>query len=372
MGQDKSMKKIVFILLSALSILGKCHAGNSQGAYEAMFTFGDSLSDTGNYVGFHDPSDIEVLNKLPYGKTFFGKPTGRFCDGRIILDFIAEAYGLPFVPPYADVIHGKVQNIRQGVNFAVAGATALDANFILSKRNQKPIKTMESLDVQVGWFKKLKPSLCSNEQDCARLFKKSLFFVGEIGGNDLGLLGFNFSTAGETIPLIVEAITNATITLIEEGAVHLVVPGNPPMGCTAGFIKSGLSKDQYDSRGCFKRLNTLVELENKEIKQAVSELKKKYPHVTITFFDYYGAANQFYDAPQKYGFSEMLKPCFVAKACNDTAKTYTCGFLCENPATYTNWDGAHYTEAAYKIIAQSVIDGHFSHPPLKHPLKKIA
>ncbi|KAI4351578.1 hypothetical protein L6164_005927 [Bauhinia variegata] len=77
-------------------------------------------------------------------------------------------YGLPYVPPYMDVIHGKVQNIRQGVNFAVGGATALDAEFILNKRNRKTIKTMESMNVQLGWFKKLKPSLCSNKQDIDR------------------------------------------------------------------------------------------------------------------------------------------------------------------------------------------------------------
>ncbi|KAI4296822.1 hypothetical protein L6164_036745 [Bauhinia variegata] len=369
------MKNLIFFLFFAFGFLGKCGSITSPRSYEAVFNFGDSLSDTGNYVGIHG-SEVRVIDKHPYGETFFKKSTGRFCDGRIILDFIAEAYGLPYVPPYMDVANGKIQNVRQGVNFAVGGATALDAEFIISKRRDK-IATLESLSVQLGWFKKLKPSLCSNEQDCARLFQKSLFIVGEIGGNDIGLATHTIAEAREIIPLIVEAITNATITLIEEGAVHLVVPGNFPMGCTAAAInmwRNSSTEKDYDSRRCLKPGNALVKHQNKEIKLALSELKKKYPHVKITYADYYGAAKQFFDAPQKYGFTQMLKPCFVApdkKRCKATSKSY-CGFLCKNPATYANWDGAHYTEAAYRIIAQGVIEGPFSHPPLKRPLIKIA
>jgi GDSL-like Lipase/Acylhydrolase len=42
-----------------------------------MFNFGDSNTDGGNNG---------ALN-LPYGETYFHKPTGRNSDGRIIVDF---------------------------------------------------------------------------------------------------------------------------------------------------------------------------------------------------------------------------------------------------------------------------------------------
>jgi hypothetical protein len=48
-----------------------------------MFNFGDSNSDTGNLVagaGFR-------LHR-PVGRRFFGKPSGRFSDGRLYIDFI--------------------------------------------------------------------------------------------------------------------------------------------------------------------------------------------------------------------------------------------------------------------------------------------
>jgi len=54
--------------------------------YESIFNFGDSLSDTGNYL--RSAGDHAILPMSPYGKTFFGHPTGRFSDGRLIIDFI--------------------------------------------------------------------------------------------------------------------------------------------------------------------------------------------------------------------------------------------------------------------------------------------
>ncbi|KAI3439997.1 Pyruvate decarboxylase, partial [Psidium guajava] len=65
--------------------------------YESIFNFGDSLSDTGNFI--RSAAGLPVLPNFPYGKTYFGHPTGRFSDGRLIIDFIAEAVGLPFLKP---------------------------------------------------------------------------------------------------------------------------------------------------------------------------------------------------------------------------------------------------------------------------------
>lgn len=56
------------------------------GGHVAFFIFGDSLVDAGNnnYLGGFK------TNHWPYGETFFGRPTGRVCDGRIYPDFIGK------------------------------------------------------------------------------------------------------------------------------------------------------------------------------------------------------------------------------------------------------------------------------------------
>jgi phospholipase/lecithinase/hemolysin len=59
--------------------------------YTRVFSFGDSLADTGNY-GFVYGSDArEPALRLPYGETYFGNATGRFSNGRLVIDFIGTA-----------------------------------------------------------------------------------------------------------------------------------------------------------------------------------------------------------------------------------------------------------------------------------------
>lgn len=53
--------------------------------YPAVFNFGDSNSDTGGLVaGIGDRLDP------PNGQNYFQKPSGRFCDGRLIIDFLSK------------------------------------------------------------------------------------------------------------------------------------------------------------------------------------------------------------------------------------------------------------------------------------------
>lgn len=55
---------------------------------QASFIFGDSLLDVGNnnYI-----SSLAKANHYPYGIDF-GMPTGRFCNGRTVLDVIGKSY----------------------------------------------------------------------------------------------------------------------------------------------------------------------------------------------------------------------------------------------------------------------------------------
>lgn len=67
----------------------------------ALFVFGDSLVDSGNNNFL---KALAKANYSPYGSTFFGKPTGRFTDGRTAADFIAQLNGLPYPPPYLGLL----------------------------------------------------------------------------------------------------------------------------------------------------------------------------------------------------------------------------------------------------------------------------
>ena len=59
----------------------------------AVFNFGDSNSDTGTLVS----AGIESLNP-PNGQNYFHTPSGRYCDGRLIVDFLSTYC---FIHPYS-------------------------------------------------------------------------------------------------------------------------------------------------------------------------------------------------------------------------------------------------------------------------------
>ncbi|KAL2895782.1 hypothetical protein RDABS01_000780 [Bienertia sinuspersici] len=54
---------------------------------EAIYQFGDSISDTGNLIRDNPIGEHSNFARLPYGQTFFHKPTGRCSNGRLMIDF---------------------------------------------------------------------------------------------------------------------------------------------------------------------------------------------------------------------------------------------------------------------------------------------
>jgi hypothetical protein len=85
----------------------------------AIIVFGDSSVDAGNNNVI---STVLKSNFKPYGRDFEGgRPTGRFCNGRIPPDFISEAFGLkPAIPAYLDSQY-SISDFATGVCFASAG-----------------------------------------------------------------------------------------------------------------------------------------------------------------------------------------------------------------------------------------------------------
>lgn len=54
--------------------------------YKRIFSFGDSIIDTGNFVHLVANSSSRKYKEPPYGMTFFKQATGRMCDGRVLID----------------------------------------------------------------------------------------------------------------------------------------------------------------------------------------------------------------------------------------------------------------------------------------------
>ena len=88
-GNSSSSTAIIMKLFPLLSFLFFTLGTvlSSPQRYESIFNFGDSLSDTGNFL-LSGAVTFPVIGKLPYGVTFFQHATGRCSDGRLVVDFI--------------------------------------------------------------------------------------------------------------------------------------------------------------------------------------------------------------------------------------------------------------------------------------------
>jgi hypothetical protein len=85
----KAMKLVFTFFL--IFVISHGHAKQTCGKpYNSIFAFGDSYTDTGNYVAMQGSGPGVWIDNPPYGETFFGHPTGRCSDGRLIIDFICK------------------------------------------------------------------------------------------------------------------------------------------------------------------------------------------------------------------------------------------------------------------------------------------
>lgn len=73
------------LLVTAVSSETKCLN------FKSIISFGDSIADTGNLIGLSTPNELPESAFPPYGETFFHHPTGRYSDGRLIIDFIGTS-----------------------------------------------------------------------------------------------------------------------------------------------------------------------------------------------------------------------------------------------------------------------------------------
>ncbi|GJM93287.1 hypothetical protein PR202_ga09832 [Eleusine coracana subsp. coracana] len=339
-----SMLLLVFILLLNFHVaLCSC--------YKRIFSFGDSIIDTGNFVHLVGNSSSSKYKEPPYGMTFFKQATGQMCDGRVLIDFYAQALHLSMIPP--NMPEQDSGQFSHGANFAVLGSTALPASLY---RGFNHTVWPWPLGRQTGARR--------------RVLGESLILFGELGGGDY-ISWFNAGRSREEaklfIPMVVSTISNFLEEIIYWGAKAAMIPNNFPLGCLPSFLSRFHSKEpkDYDENGCLKWFNDFSRTHNDVLLMEVNRLREFYPAVKFIYADYYGATMDLIKNARRYGFGNTLVACcggdgpyHTSVECNEKAKVWG------NPDGFVSWDGMHMTEKAYNFIAQGVLNGPFADPPL--------
>nr|AAL68831.1 Enod8.2 [Medicago truncatula] len=339
--------------------------------FPAIFSFGASNVDTGGLAAaFQAPPS-------PYGETYFHRSTGRFSDGRIILDFIAQSFGLPYLSPY---LNSLGSNFTHGANFATGGSTINIPNSIIPNGIFSPF----SLQIQYIQFKDFisKTNLIRDQGGVfATLIPKEDYFskalyTFDIGQNDLigGYFGNKtIKQVNATVPDIVNNFIVNIKNIYNLGARSFWIHSTVPSGCTPTILANFPSAIK-DSYGCAKQYNEVSQYFNLKLKKALAQLRVDLPLAAITYVDIYSPNYSLFQNPKKYGFELPHVACCgyggkynIRVGCGETLNingTKIEAGSCKNPSTRIIWDGSHFTERRYKIVFDQISTGAFSDPPI--------
>nr|GME06800.1 GDSL esterase/lipase At5g08460 [Ipomoea batatas] len=314
----------------------------------ALFVIGDSSVDCGtnNVLGTFARAD-----RLPYGRDFdTHEPTGRFCNGRIPVDYLALRLGLPFVPSYLGQT-SSIDDMIQGVNYASAGSgiifssgSELGQHISLSQQIQQVSDTFQLMMLSMG------------EKAASDLISRSLFYIS-IGSNDYIhyylrnvsdvqslYLPWNFNQfLAESMKQEIKNLYNAKVRKV-------VVMGLAPMGCAPYYL---WLYENTDGK-CVEMINDMILEFNFEMRQKIEELSVELADARIIFCDAYEASMDIMKHHRRYGFNVTAEACCGLGKYRGWLFCISPEMACSNASSHIWWDQFHPTDAVNAIIADNV------------------
>lgn len=262
---QRMTKRVCFTMALMFCLLAGSPSSGAVAPFSNLVVFGDSLSDSGN--------------------------AGRFSNGPVWVERMAEAMGLPLQPARVG-----------GTNYAVGGA-----------RTHGGFADILS---QTSAF------LAQRDADPDALY------VVFAGANDLLASACQRSDAAGARDAA-EAMAAAIGRLAEAGAVHLLVPNLPDIGRAPVVRAQGAE--------CVRNARTLTEMYNAALDEVLAREAARRS-VRLLRLDVFSLAEGVFGNPQGTGFHDVTTPCHDV----------TCdGFLF--------WDRLHPTTKAHSLLARQAL-----------------
>ncbi|PHT57855.1 hypothetical protein CQW23_00218 [Capsicum baccatum] len=326
----------------------------------ALFVIGDSSVDCGtnNFLGTFARAD-----RLPYGRDFdTHQPTGRFCNGRIPVDYLALRLGLPFVPSYLGQA-GSIEEMILGVNYASAGAgiifssgSELGQHISLAQQIEQVTDTIQEFIVTIG------------DDATTNLISNSVFYIS-IGSNDYihyyllnvsnvqsVYLPWSFNQfLAQTIKQEIKNLYNAKVRKV-------VVMGLAPIGCAPYYLWLYSSKNGE----CVETINDMILEFNFAVRYMVSELNEELVDASVIFCDAFEGSMDIIQNHDRYGFNVTDEACCGLGEYKGWIMCVSPDMACNNASSHIWWDQFHPTDAVNGILADNVW---FSlHTPMCYPM----
>ncbi|WOL12693.1 GDSL esterase/lipase [Canna indica] len=323
-----------------------CHASQVP----AMFVFGDSLVDDGNNNFL---SSIAKSNYYPYGIDFLQGPTGRFCNGRTVIDALCDFLGLPYLPPYATAGNGS--RLLYGVNYASASAGILDESGQYLGQRYSLSQQVLNFESNLNDLK----ALIGNENFDQYLAKSIVIMI--LGSNDYinnYLLPNLYPSSSKYNPqdyanLLLNKYTRQILALHSLGLRKFLLAGIGPLGCIPNQRASGL----VPADRCVDQVNQIVGYFNSGLRSLVKQLNTDHQGAFFIYGDTFRGLGEILNNPSRYGFSVIDSGCCGLGRNRGQISCLPFAIPCAERNQYAFWDAYHPTEAVNLILAERAFTG---------------
>ncbi|KFK42029.1 hypothetical protein AALP_AA2G202800 [Arabis alpina] len=314
----------------------------------AVMAFGDSIVDTGNN---NNVKTVVKCDFQPYGINFEGGvATGRFCDGRVPVDLIAEELGVKsIVPAYLDS-NLKPEDLLTGVSFA-SGGSGYDP---ITPKLLAVISLEQQLKYFEEYIEKVK-NLVGEERKDFILANSLILLVA--GSDDLANTYYTLHArphydVDSYTTLMADYASDFVTKLYGYGVRRVAVFSAPPIGCVPSqrTLGGGLLRD------CAEDYNDASKLFNSKLSKKLDLLRQTLLGIKSIYIDIYNPLSDIIQYPAKYGFGVANKGCCgtgaleVAVLCNKVTSS-----VCSDVFSHVFWDSYHPTEKTYKAIVKPLM-----------------
>jgi phospholipase/lecithinase/hemolysin len=294
MAPLRFMMKSTGMALIALGMITLTGGAARGGQITGIVSFGDSLSDLGNFYaatgGASPPSSLHYDH-------------GRFSNGPIWLEYLAHDLG----------IAAPIASVNGGTDYAFGGATT--GSGYTSSTFLGATASVPNIGTQIATY------LGSNTPTASQLYT----IWG--GAND-------FLNAGQTNPFIpAQNIAAEITTLALAGAKNFIVPNLAPLG--------SLPITSTYPAPIPQELNALTVAFNQILQSEATQLDQSLG-IHIQVLNVYGLTESVINYPSQYGFTNV-----TTDAVQDNGGTNAQGYLF--------WDIVHPTTYTDSIIAAAAV-----------------
>ncbi|KAK9162035.1 hypothetical protein Syun_002937 [Stephania yunnanensis] len=355
---ESSNSSSVAVLVVALALLFLSTKVCSQGGPQVpqgplvpcFYVFGDSLVDNGNNNGI---LTLARANYMPYGIDFPQGVTGRFTNGRTIVDGLAQLLGFPlFVPPYSST---RGRALLRGVNYASGASGIRDET---GNNLGDHLSMNQQLENYASTVQQMRRMFRRNDTELENYLSKCIFYVG-MGSNDYlnnYFMPDMYSTSSDYNPktyaaLLLQDYSRQLTELYQLGARRIIVTAVGQIGCIP--YQLARYNDNGNGSRCNEGINMIVSLFNTGLVKLVDRFNKGgLPGSKLVYANLYESAKELVTNAPNYGFEVVDKGCCGVGRNNGQITCLPLQPPCDDRRKYVFWDAFHPTEVANIILAK--------------------